>query len=73
MTTFRATWCPLRLPIQEVDSGPPTAYTIFVTRPLMHHLPKVRLRRLQLIVSPDTLLRWHRDLIRSLATARGFR
>jgi len=31
---------------------------------LLHHLPKVRLRRLKLIVSPDTLLRWHRDLIR---------
>jgi putative transposase len=31
---------------------------------LLHRLPKVRLRELQLIVSPDTILRWHRDLIR---------
>jgi putative transposase len=31
---------------------------------LLHHLPRVRLRRLPLIVSPDTILRWHRDLIR---------
>jgi putative transposase len=31
---------------------------------LLHRLPKVRLRQLQLIVSPDTILRWHRDLIR---------
>ena len=31
---------------------------------LLHHLPLVRLRQLQLIVSPDTILRWHRNLIR---------
>jgi putative transposase len=31
---------------------------------LLHRLPQVRLRRLQLIVSPDTILRWHRGLIR---------
>ncbi|MER7199696.1 hypothetical protein [Streptomyces sp. NPDC000188] len=31
---------------------------------LLHHLPRVQLHRLQLIVSPDTLLRWHRDLLR---------
>jgi len=31
---------------------------------LLHRLPKGRLRQLQLIVSPDTILRWHRDLIR---------
>ena len=31
---------------------------------LLHKLPRVRLQRLPLIVSPDTLLRWHRDLIR---------
>jgi hypothetical protein len=31
---------------------------------LLHRLPKVRLRQLQLIVSPDTILRRHRDLIR---------
>ena len=31
---------------------------------LLHRLPRVRLWRLQLIVSPDTILRWHRDLTR---------
>jgi hypothetical protein len=30
---------------------------------LLHRLPKVRLRQLQLIVSAETILRWHRDLI----------
>jgi hypothetical protein len=30
---------------------------------LLHRLPRVQLHRLQLIVSPDTLLRWHRDLL----------
>jgi putative transposase len=30
---------------------------------LLHRLPRVRPRKLQLIVSPDTILRWHRDLI----------
>lgn len=31
---------------------------------LLHHFPRTHLRQLQLIVSPDTLLRWHRDLLR---------
>jgi putative transposase len=31
---------------------------------LLHRLPKVRLRQLQLIASPDAILRWHRELIR---------
>lgn len=31
---------------------------------LLHRLPRVRLRRLPLIVSPDAVLRWHPDLIR---------
>ncbi|MGX1668066.1 integrase core domain-containing protein [Streptomyces sp. NPDC055400] len=31
---------------------------------LLHRLPRGQLHRLQLIVSPDTLLRWHRDLLR---------
>jgi hypothetical protein len=31
---------------------------------LLHRLPWVRLRQLQLIVSSDTILRWHRDLSR---------
>jgi len=31
---------------------------------LLHRLPRPRLRQLHLIVSPDTVLRWHRDLLR---------
>jgi putative transposase len=31
---------------------------------LLHRLPRARLRQLHLIVFPDTVLRWHRDLLR---------
>ncbi|MEU3556145.1 integrase core domain-containing protein [Streptomyces fragilis] len=31
---------------------------------LLHRLPRARLHRLHLVVSPDTLLRWHRELLR---------
>ena len=31
---------------------------------LLHQLPRPQLRQLHLIVSPDTVLRWHRDLLR---------
>lgn len=31
---------------------------------LLHHLPGEQLRRLLLLVRPDTILRWHRDLLR---------
>ncbi|MER7793314.1 integrase core domain-containing protein [Streptomyces sp. NPDC097640] len=31
---------------------------------LLHHLPKDRLRHLLLLVRPDTVLRWHRDMLR---------
>ncbi|WP_232837156.1 integrase core domain-containing protein [Lentzea terrae] len=31
---------------------------------LLQHIPRPTLRRLQLIVSPDTVLRWHRNLLR---------
>ena len=31
---------------------------------LLHRLPRATLRQLHLIVSPDTVLRWHRDLLR---------
>ncbi|GAA2624695.1 integrase core domain-containing protein [Streptomyces vastus] len=30
---------------------------------LLHRLPRPKLRQLHLIVSPDTILRWHRDLM----------
>jgi putative transposase len=31
---------------------------------LLHRLPRLQLRKLHLIVSPDTVLAWHRDLLR---------
>ncbi|MFF3062815.1 helix-turn-helix domain-containing protein [Streptomyces sp. NPDC057909] len=31
---------------------------------LLHRLPRPTLRQMHLIVSPDTVLRWHRDLVR---------
>jgi transposase len=31
---------------------------------VLHRLPRAKLRQLYLIVSPDTILRWHRDLLR---------
>jgi len=31
---------------------------------LLHRLPRPKLRQLHLIVSPETVLRWHRDLMR---------
>src|SRR4030081_356875 len=31
---------------------------------LLHHLPLNKLRHLLLLVRPDTLLRWHRDLLK---------
>ena len=30
---------------------------------LLHRLPRPKLRQLHLIISPDTVLRWHRDLL----------
>jgi putative transposase len=30
---------------------------------LLHHLPRPDLRQLRLLVQPDTILRWHRDLL----------
>jgi putative transposase len=31
---------------------------------LLHRLPMERLRSLTLLIRPDTILRWHRDLLR---------
>jgi putative transposase len=39
---------------------------------LLHTIPRPTLRRLHLITSPDTILRWHRDLLRRRHT-RAFR
>ncbi|MEO3876772.1 hypothetical protein ABGB18_49160 [Nonomuraea sp. B12E4] len=36
----------------------------FLLAGLLHRLPVARLRHLTLLVRPDTILRWHRDLLR---------
>ena len=38
---------------------------------LLHRLPSGALRRMRLLVRPDTLLRWHRDLIAGRYAARS--
>ncbi|HXA57672.1 MAG TPA: hypothetical protein VNW94_00775 [Streptosporangiaceae bacterium] len=38
---------------------------------LLHRLPREALRRLRLLVHPDTILRWHRDLITRRHAARS--
>jgi hypothetical protein len=38
---------------------------------LLHHLPKDALRRMRLLVRPDTVLRWHRDLVARQHAARS--
>ncbi len=38
---------------------------------LLHHLPTQVLRRMRLLVRPDTVLRWHRDLIARRHAARS--
>lgn len=38
---------------------------------LLHSLPKQTLRRLRLLIRPDTVLRWHRDLVRRRHAARS--
>jgi putative transposase len=36
----------------------------FLLAGLLHHLPLDKLRSIQLLVRPDTILRWHRDLLK---------
>jgi len=38
---------------------------------LLGMLPRTTLRRLQLVMSPDTVLRWHRDLLNRRHAARS--
>ena len=38
---------------------------------LLRRLPRSRLQQLRLIVSPDTVLRWHRDLLRRRHASRS--
>src|SRR5215471_10220578 len=39
---------------------------------LLHRLPRQALQRLRLLVRPDTVLRWHRELISSRHAARSW-
>ena len=40
---------------------------------LLHVMPKARHRGLRLLVTPDTILRWHRDIVRRRWAARSVR
>jgi putative transposase len=37
---------------------------------LLSVIPKARRQRLQLLITPDTVLRWHRDIVRRRWAAR---
>jgi hypothetical protein len=39
---------------------------------LLHQLPRSSLHRLRLLVRPDTILHWHRDLLLTLAVKLAF-
>jgi putative transposase len=49
---------------RQIDKPKITSMDRALLAALLHRLPRVRLRLSRLIVSPDTILRWHRDLIR---------
>ena len=49
---------------RQIDRPRLTAADRAFLAALLHRLPRARLRQLHLIVSPDTALRWHRDLMR---------
>ncbi len=55
-----------QLAILQRQNGKPrlTAADRAFLAALLHRLPRPRLAQLRLIVSPDTVLRWHRDLLR---------
>ncbi|GAB3853188.1 hypothetical protein GCM10027610_082720 [Dactylosporangium cerinum] len=49
---------------RQIDKPRLTPHDRAFLAALLHRLPKPKLRQLHLIVSPDTVLRWHRDLLR---------
>jgi len=55
-----------QLAILQRQNGKPrlTAADRAFLAALLHRLPRPRLAQLRLIVSPDTVLRWHRDMLR---------
>src|ERR1700716_2867179 len=55
---------PARHPAAPDRQAPPHPARPGTPRRLPAPTPRPRLRQLHLIVSPDTILRWHRDLLR---------
>jgi putative transposase len=49
---------------RQIDKPHLTAPDRAFLAALLHRLPRSTLRQLHLIVSPDTILRWHRDFLR---------
>ncbi|MFI6689547.1 integrase core domain-containing protein [Streptomyces sp. NPDC050485] len=49
---------------RQVDKPAFTATDRAVLAGLLHHLPMGKLRQLLLLVRPDTILRWHRNLLK---------
>jgi transposase len=55
-----------QLAVLQRQSAKP-AFTVedrFLLAGLLHRLPRETLRRMQLLVRPETILRWHRDLLK---------
>ncbi|MBB5076325.1 hypothetical protein [Nonomuraea endophytica] len=53
----------LTVPQRTVTKPVFTREDRFLLAGLLHRLPMGRLRHLTLLVRPDTILRWHRDLL----------
>ncbi|MFB9579561.1 helix-turn-helix domain-containing protein [Streptomyces yanii] len=49
---------------RQIDRPRVTAADCAFLAAFLHRLPRLKLRQLHLIVSPDTILRWHRDFMR---------
>jgi hypothetical protein len=49
---------------RQVDKPVFTPEDRFVLSGLLHHLPMNKLRQLTLPARPETIMRWHRDLLR---------
>lgn len=49
---------------RQVDKPAFTPGDRFLFAGLLHHLPMDKLRRLHLLVRPDTILRWHRNFLK---------
>ena len=54
----------LVVPQRRVDKSQLTPPDRAFLAALLHTIPRPTLRQLHLVISPDTILRWHRDLLR---------